>query len=309
MVAPPPVLALRAFEATARLLSFQRAAAELGVTPTAISHQIRRLEARCGTPLFRRRPRPLALTPAGEALFPVVRDAFRAMADALARLPSGGAGALRVTTTNAIAARWLLPLLPAWRRSHPAVPLDIVGTDAVLDLRAGEADVAIRYARQPPPGLRSVELLRDGFRVVASPALLRGARPPLSPGAILRLPRIEVDWPPGDREAPTWERWSGLARARAGATPPVPAGAAALSFREELHAIEAVLAGQGAALLSDVLVAPELRDGRLQAICELRLPGYGFHLAHRPDHPRLPLVSAFVAWLREAAVQPASPAG
>ena len=71
----------------------------------------------------------------------------------------------------------------------------------------------------------------------------------------------------------------------------------ALSFQEELHAIEAAIAGQGVAICSDVLVAPELRDGRLTSVCSLRLPGYGFYLAHRLDHPRLALISKFGAWL------------
>lgn len=303
----PPILALRAFEAAARLLSFARAAAELGVTPTAISHQIRRLEEHCGTALFRRRPRPLALTRAGETLFPAVRDGFQTMADAIARLPSGsGAGSLRVTTTNAIAARWLLPHLPAWRVAHPDIRLDIAGTDAVLDLCAGEADVAIRYARLPPPGLCATELLRDSFEVVASPALALGARLPLLPAEILGLPLIEADWPPMDQYAPTWQRWAATVQAQSDCALPSLSGLIALSFREELHAIEAVIAGQGAAICSDALVAPELRDGRLVRVSALRLPGYGFYLAHRADHPRLSLIAAFGTWLRDATVLPAA---
>src|SRR5882757_9562919 len=76
----PPLIELRAFEAAARYLSFKKAAAELGVTPTAISHQIRLLEQYCGRPLFRRRPRPLSLTDAGTRLFPIVRDGLEAIA-------------------------------------------------------------------------------------------------------------------------------------------------------------------------------------------------------------------------------------
>jgi LysR family glycine cleavage system transcriptional activator len=303
MVAPLPVVALRAFDAAARLLSFTEAASELGVTPTAVSHQIRRLEQYCGTPLFRRWPRPLALTPAGEALFPAVRDAFQSIADAMARLQRGGAtGSLRVTTTNAIAARWLLPRLPVWRMAHSQIRLDIAGTDAVLDLRVGEADVAIRYARFPPPGLCAVELLRDGFQVVASPSLVNGAHLPLSPAQIARLPLIEAEWPPADDHAPTWQRWAATARARMGCDLQSFSGLATLSFREELHAIEAVIAGQGAAICSDVLVAPELRNGRLVRLCSLSLPGYGFYLTHRPDHPRLQLIASFGRWLINAAL-------
>src|SRR6185295_16501248 len=144
----PPLTELRAFEAAARHLSFKAAAADLGVTPTAISHQIRLLEQHCGQPLFRRRPRPLALTWAGEQLFPVLRDGFESFADALATVQARAAsGRLRVTATNAFAARWLVPRLPRWRQAHPRLRLDIVGTDAVLNLKTGEADIAVRYTR------------------------------------------------------------------------------------------------------------------------------------------------------------------
>ena len=102
----PPLGALRAFEAAARRLSFRDAAVELGVTPTAISHQIRILEDICGRPLFRRRPRPLALTDVGERLFPVIQHGFDQFAAAIAAASAKGArSALRVTSTNAFAGR------------------------------------------------------------------------------------------------------------------------------------------------------------------------------------------------------------
>ena len=106
----PPLNELRAFEATARHLSFAKAAAELGVTPTAISHQIRLLESYCGRTLFRRRPRPITLTGTGARLFPVVRDGLDAFAACLAaNKRERDAQPLRVTTTNAFAGRWLVP--------------------------------------------------------------------------------------------------------------------------------------------------------------------------------------------------------
>src|SRR5689334_15087346 len=158
----PPLTGLRAFEAAARHLSFRLAASELGVTPTAISHQIKQLEHHCGRPLFRRQPRPLALTAAGQRLFPVLRDGFGTFAETLSSIRGGHQGEhLRITATNAFAARWLLPRLPQWRAAHPRLKLDIAGTDAVLDLDAGEADVAIRYAIAPPRYGHCVELVRD----------------------------------------------------------------------------------------------------------------------------------------------------
>src|SRR5437764_13535740 len=116
----PPLGSLRAFEAAARCMSFTKAAAELGVTPTAVSHQIRLLEDICGQPLFRRRPRPLVLTGAGERLFPVVRNGFDAFAAAITSASAGvGERPLRVTSPNAFASRWLIPRLPRWREAQP----------------------------------------------------------------------------------------------------------------------------------------------------------------------------------------------
>src|SRR4051794_10834764 len=116
----PPLTELRAFEAAARHMSFKVAAEELYVTPTAISHQIKLLERHCGRPLFRRRPRPLKLTLAGEQLFPVVRNCFEAVTDALTSVRVGAAGGrLRITATNAFASRWLVPRLPNWRAAYP----------------------------------------------------------------------------------------------------------------------------------------------------------------------------------------------
>src|SRR4051794_36001227 len=143
----PPLIELRAFEAAARHLSFKKAAAELGVTPTAISHQIGLLEEYCGHALFRRRPRPLSLTDAGALLFPAIRSGLEHFAAAISAIKrENDKQALRVTTTNAFASRWLVPRLPLWRKLHPDVPLEVIGTDSVVDLQAGDADLAIRYA-------------------------------------------------------------------------------------------------------------------------------------------------------------------
>lgn len=294
----PPLTELRAFEAAARHLSFKKAAAELYVTPTAISHQIKLLERYCGRDLFRRRPRPLKLTAAGELLFPTVRDAFANFANVLEKVSeSAVSGRLRITVTNAFAARWLVPRLPKWREAHPRLKLDILGTDAVLDLAAGEADIAIRYARRPPAGARSIELIRDMFCVVASPKLIGARGKSLSPAELANFPLIEIEWPSGDREAPTWQRWQAKARRRFKRVPDL-ARLPNLAFREELHAIEAAISGQGVAICSDVLVATELASGALVEASKLTLPGYGFYLVYLPTHPRVGPIEAFSEWAR-----------
>ena len=287
----PPLSSLRTFEAVARLGSLRLAAEELNVTPTAVSHQITGLENYCGQTLFRRRPRPLALTEAGERLFPLIRDGLDLFAAAMTQLrePEPVVRRLRVSTTNAFAARCLVPMLPIWHRENPAVEIEIIGTDAVVNLHVGEADIALRYAREMPRDGIALELTRDRFHVVAAPSLLGSGSPRSWPN----LPRIAYDWLPGDTKAPTWERWETAARSR-----PVASGRIAMRFREELHAIEAVVAGQGVAICSDLLVRHELSEGLLVRLSPVTLEGYGLYLVTLPEQATVGSVKNFCAWMR-----------
>jgi LysR family glycine cleavage system transcriptional activator len=293
----PPLRALHAFEAAARHRSFAAAAQELGVTPTAISHQIRQLEAVCGVTLFQRRPRPLLLTGAGARLYPALRNGFDTLAAAMALLAEVDLQApLRVTSPSAFASKWLIPRLPQWREENPALPLEIIGTDAVLDVRAGEADVAIRYARKPPLDFAAQEVFRDTYVPVCTPGLLEQHGPIQRAADLLRFPLIHYDWG-NDPEAPTWRQWLAVARSVDPDFRPAEKPWD-LSFREELHAIDAVLGGQGVAICSDVVVGSELRRGLLVKAHPLALPGYGFYLVSLAHNPRAPVIEAFSAWLR-----------
>ncbi len=295
----PPLIELRAFEAAARHLSFKKAAAELGVTPTAISDQIRLLEQYCGRALFRRTPRPVSLTETGARLFPVVRDGFAAFATTLGAIRrKDDRQPLLITTTNAFAARWLVPRLPHWRKQHPHLPLDITGTDSVLDLPAGDADVAIRYAtsRQVPREGIAEEFLSDTYWPVCSPRLLPAGGRLKNAAELRRQVLIHSYWFPSDIDPPSWQRWFQAAR-RKWRNLPDFTDMQHLSFREELHAIEAVVAGQGVGLFSDVLVASELASGALVKVFALSLPGYRFYLVRKPGHPREKMIRAFSAWL------------
>jgi LysR family transcriptional regulator, glycine cleavage system transcriptional activator len=295
----PQLGALRAFEAAARHLSFKKAAHELGLTPTAISHQVRLLEEYCGEKLFRRRPRPLALSDAGASLFPTIRDGFDAFAAALSSLGTYvGTKPLRVTTTNAFASRWLVPRLNLWREVHEEVTLSIIGADRVMRLDADEADLAIRYARSAPRG-GSREIFRDRFYPVCSSKLLAKCPTIRCAADLSGYPLIHFDWFANDRTAPNWERWFEIA---SGADPPTrQAYSISLSFREELHAIEAVLAGQGIALCSDIVVADDLASGALVKVLDLALPGYGFYPVYTFDHPRRAVIEIFVKWISTVA--------
>jgi LysR family transcriptional regulator, glycine cleavage system transcriptional activator len=294
----PPLRALHAFEAAARHHSFAAAAKELGVTPTAISHQIRQLEETCGVKLFQRRPRPLLLTNAGARLYPALRNGFDALATAMVLLTEEDAQTpLRVTSPSAFASKWLVPRLPKWREENPTVALEIIGTDAVLDVRAGATDVAIRYARKPPLDLMAHEVFRDTFVPVCRPRLLEQYGPIERAADLLRLPLIHYDWINGDPDAPTWRQWLAVARSIDPDFNPLEK-AWDLSFSEELHAIDAVIGGQGVAICSDVVVSNELRSGQLVKAHPLALPGYGFYLVSMPHSPRARVIEAFSTWMR-----------
>jgi LysR family transcriptional regulator, glycine cleavage system transcriptional activator len=294
----PPLRTLRAFEAAARHHSFSAAANELGVTPTAISHQIRRLEEACGVRLFQRRPRPLLLTSAGARLYPALRNGFDALASAVALLAEDDVQApLRVTSPSAFASKWLVPQLPKWREQNPTVALEIIGTDAVLDVRADAADVAIRYSRKPPPDYVVQEVFRDAYVPVCSPRLIERHGPIERAADLLRFPLIHYDWITRDPEAPTWQHWLSVARSIDPDFRP-PEKVWDLSFREELHAIDAVVGGQGVAICSDVVVSNELRNGLLVKAHPLSLPGYGFYIVSMAHSPRAPAIEAFSAWMR-----------
>jgi LysR family transcriptional regulator, glycine cleavage system transcriptional activator len=296
----PPLIELRAFEAAARHMSFKKAAAELCVTPTAVSHQIRLLERYCGQSLFRRRPRPLTLTEAGVRLFPVVHDGLEAFATAIATLKRDGRKQpLRVTTTNAFASRWLVPRLPLWRKQRGVLPLEVIGTDAVLDLHGGDADVAIRNAATLPTDGAAKELFRDSFWPVCSPRLLSGGRPLKRAAELRGQVLIHFHWPPFVPHAATWQRWLTAARRRWRDVPD-PSEMDHLNFREELHAIDAVLAGQGIGMFSDLLVGDELKAGSLMKALDLKLSGFGFYLVHSFGHPREREIAALSTWLQSA---------
>ncbi|WP_227751796.1 LysR substrate-binding domain-containing protein [Tabrizicola oligotrophica] len=294
----PPLASLRAFEAAGRLLSFQDAARELGLTPTAISHQVRLLEQSCGKPLFQRRPRPLSLTPAGATLLSRVSKGLDLFAEGFEAISDRQQQRLKVTATNAFAARWLMPRVPSWRALRPDIGLDIMGSDTVLDLVGGEVDVAIRYARQAPKGLVCSEIGRDNYLVVASPSLVGRGPLDFTPQDLSRYPLIDGQWTDDFLNPPMWFEWVRLARERWSDVPDL-AGHASLSFREDLHGIEAAIAGYGIAICSDILVAPELASGALVRVSSLALEGYAFIAAHRPNHPRQQTIKAFEAWIAE----------
>ncbi|MGQ9365462.1 transcriptional regulator GcvA [Azospirillum sp. ST 5-10] len=290
----PPLAALRAFEAAARHMSFKRAAAELGVTPTAISHHVKLLEDTLGQRLFDRQPRRLTITRAGMALFPGVRDGLDAFAAAVRAATAAPAHrSVTLSATTAFTAKRLVPQVAAFRAAHPGIDLRLHASDSPADLRARTADVAVRYGRGPYPGLHAERLAGDRFAPVCSPHLgVRTARD------LARTTLIHFEWQRVEQDTPVWRRWL----ERAGMPDVDPQ--AGLVFTDEGHAIQAAIAGHGVALLSLVLVAEDLASGALVQPFGPALDGHAFHLVHPPNPPDADGVAAVRDWLRSAVLPP-----
>lgn len=288
----PPLSALRAFEVAARHGSFKQAAQELSLTPTAISHQVRALEAHLGVRLFDRQTRLVKLTEAGQQLGSALQDSFDRMAEALASIKPRRA-AVTLSTTPAFAAQWLLPRWDSFAALHGAIDLRLHASNALADLGSGEADLAIRYGRGRYAELESLPLLADRFMPVASPRLaLR------KPADLAKHPLIHFEWHRPDRSHPSWPLWLKAAGLRLSSS-------GGLRFTEESHAIQAALAGQGVALLSEVLVRNEVKRGLLYSPFGPTLEGMTYHLVWNAATPLKPAVEAVKNWVSAMASAPA----
>jgi LysR family glycine cleavage system transcriptional activator len=305
----PSLSALRAFEATARHLSMRRAADELSVTPTAISHQIRRLEDALGVTLFERQVRALRLSAAGERLYPVLNTGFNAFAQVIdaIRAPDPTPQRQRVTLTAPIglAARWLVPRLGDFATQHPHIDLRIHASDTVVDLHSGSADLAVRYGELPASGtgLVAQRLFADAYAPVCHPGLNLH-----TPADLARATLIHSDW---QRTLPQPIGWPPGARA-AGLDHPLMTEAGVV-LSDDGHAVSAALAGQGVILANLPLVRDALEAGTLvQPFDGPILSRYAFWALVPERRMGEAGVLAVWNWLRQCqqaeATQPSEPA-
>jgi LysR family glycine cleavage system transcriptional activator len=284
----PPLSSLRAFEAAARHGSFKRAADELAVTPTAISHRIRVLEEVTGLRLFVRQVRQVTLTDAGAQLYPVLRQGFDAIEAVLARLTqTNRRDRVTVSATRAFTAKWLVPRVARFHALHPDIDLQLHASDETVDFDAHGIDIAVRYGNGPYPGLATEVIFADTYAPVVNPML--GV---CSVADLASVPLIHFDWNKASAANPTWDAWF----ARTGLAWQPSRGQ--LRYSDEGHAIQAAVAGQGVALLSLALVAEEIAAGYLVQPFGPAIPGYTYHLAMRADPPPGAAALAVANWLR-----------
>lgn len=294
----PSLDPLKGFDAAARHLSFTRAAAELYLTQSAISRQIRTLEEQLGVKLFRRETRRLALTPEGEILHRETSRLLAHFAEVCAGL-RGSRRRPRVTVSAAvgIAALWLVPRLAAFQELEPDVDVRLSADNRMVDLEREEIDLALRYTSPeiPPPG--SERLFDEVVFPVASPALAAGLPAVLGPEDFAQLTLLVFE--SGNRtpwlEWEPWLRGLGLTRAKPKAM---------LQFNHYDQMIRAAEDGRGIALGRGPLVAQSIAAGRLQPLNDARrrIAARAYFLVRAPRPPR-PEVERFAAWLLAEARQ------
>jgi LysR family glycine cleavage system transcriptional activator len=293
----PPLNALRAFEAAARHLNFSRAADELSVTPGAVSQQIQNLEDYVGAALFKRTPKGLLLTDAAQTALPALREAFDRLAEAASLLTAAVDGRrLTLTAPPSFAAKWLVPRLGAFEQAHPQVDVWLSAGIELVDLTAGEVDVAIRYGAGRYPGLEVKRLFSETVIPVASPDHL--AENPLNVPADLAHHILLHDGSPDlDDSCPDWSMWLAARGLKS------IDGMRGPRFNQSSLVIEAAVNGRGVALAKRTLAAADLEAGRLVAPLQIATAvDFAYYLLHPKAKGRLPQVKAFVSWIEAEAL-------
>lgn len=294
---PAPLNALRAFEAAARSLSFQTAATQLFVTPAAVSHQVKRLEAYLGVKLFRRGHRAVELTAEGEALAASLGELFGRLDLALDRATAPAAAHLRVSTMESFAAKWLAPRLHRFHRDCPDLKLRIETGNEHADFVRDGIDVAIRYGPGDYTGVATERLMDAPAFPVCAPSLPGDGHKPLAVADDLRQHTLLHDESaagrPGVPDWPAWLQAAGATRVDAAHGP---------VFASIYLAQEAAAAGHGVALGLAPLVEEDLQRGRLIRPFDLAVTNaHAFWIVRRQGAGADPAVEAFCEWLRKEA--------
>lgn len=283
-----PLNALRAFEAAARHLSFTRAAIELCVTQTAISHQVKLLEQKLGVELFRRLPRGLMITEDGLALLPTLRDSFDRMADILQRFEEGHLrDVLTVGAVGTFAVGWLLPKLEAFQARYPFIDIRLSTNNNRVDIAAEGLDYAIRFGNGAWHDTEAEELFEAPHSALCIPDIARQLATPqdLAAQPLLRSYRADE-----------WSEWFEAA----GVAPPKIRG---IVFDSSVLMIEAALQGLGVALAPPLMFSRQLSSGALEQPFPVYVSKGCYWLTRLKSRAVTPAMATFSAWLQEEARQ------
>lgn len=281
-----PLNALRAFESSARHLSFTRAGLELCVGQAAVSHQVNRLEAVLGVRLFRRLPRGLALTDEGAALVPVLADGFDRITAVLERYQGGRMREpLALGVVGTFATGWLLPRLSEFAAAHPFVDVRLRTNNNRVDLAGEGLDYAIRFGDGAWHGAEADALMAAPLTPMAAPLLAEHLSVAADLGRQTLLRSYRAD---------EWPRWFDAA----GAVPPPLTGPI---FDSSVTMAAAAMAGAGVALLPAAMFGDALNAGTLIAPFDIAIDTGRYWLTRLKTRVPTPAMTAFRAWLLEAA--------
>ena len=286
----PSLNALLVFETAARHQSFTRAAAELGVTQTAVSHQVKALEDELGVVLFRRSPRRLVLTNDGQAWAAELHRIFHRLREINTKLRTvvhRERPLVAVSIIPSFAARWLVPRLGRFLEEHPNIDVRLSASGHLVDFDVEPFDLGIRYGSGRYPGLLSEKLADDAWVVVAAPALL--ARNRLRSPVDLARQTLLYDDDPN-----VWSRWFETCGVRD------LAGAHRHEISDSGMLVDAAIRGQGIALARWALAYDDLAGGRLALVFpkQRALPtGKAYYLVGPRETFRRAPVAAFRGWI------------
>lgn len=281
-----PLNGLRAFEASARHLSFTRAAIELCVTQAAVSQQVKGLEKRLGVALFQRLPRGLKITAEGEALLPTVTSSFDQMATTLDRIEAGQVRELLfLGVVGTFAVGWLLPRLQAFQKQHPFIDVRVSTNNNRVDMAAEGLDFAIRFGQGSWHGTDAFRLFEAPLSPLCTPKLAETLKTPadLMEATLLRSYRADE-----------WSNWF----AAAGVTPAAQVNAG-IVFDTSLGMMEAALQGLGVALAPPSMFSRHLASGAIIQPFPVTISLGSYWLTRLQSKPSTPAMQAFSEWMFE----------
>jgi LysR family glycine cleavage system transcriptional activator len=289
----PPLSTIRAFEAAARTENFTAAAAELGMTQAAVSYQVKSLEVRLGAPLFVREKGRVRLTPLGARLLQPLSGALDSIEAAFASHRQDDEALLTVTTTHTFANTWLAWRLGAFQMEHPDLAVRMLTSNEIVDLRSGEADVAVRAGPGDWEGVERQKLFASSFTPVASPDCIAAAERKL--GRALTpddMPDQHLINPADD----WWQQWFGD---NGVAVDEVRLRKPGVRLENQANEGHAAMAGQGFALLTPLMWVGDIREGRLAMPFPDRVSarGWAYWLVYPAERRMVPKVKRFREWL------------
>jgi LysR family transcriptional regulator, glycine cleavage system transcriptional activator len=292
----PGTRALRTLIAAGRHLNFTRAADELGLTPAAVSFQIKEIEDQLGVKLFTRTSRTIRLTEAGVLICEASGEALDLMSRAVSKAHKAARGTaqLKVTVDPQFATKWLMRRVEAFRKLHPDIELRFDISYEVRDFDVDDIDVAIRFGAGKYPGLAASRLFDNVIIPVCSPRLLASGKPLKEPRDLLHHTLAHIEW---SRQGVTWPNWR-MWMAAAGVEE--YDGGNTLVFAASSNAIDAAMAGDAVALADFAMVANDLSEGRLVQPFDLSIKvaaDYAYFLVYPEAAAQDARISAFRDWM------------